>query len=94
MTHIVQNELYEYSFTFQVSALPYLQGTLFVLLAISPLLWLPWPLVWVYGQLLWLSEPLLLIAEVVLVQNVVMRCGQYLAEKIEEDEAAGLAKVG
>ena len=48
---------------------------------------------WVYGQLLWVTEPLLLVAEVVLVQNIVMRCGQYLAEKISDDENAAVSKV-
>ena len=78
---------------FQISALSFLQIMLFALLAVFPLMWLPWPLMWVYGQLLWMTEPLLLVAEVVLLQNVVMRCGQYLAEKIDNDEDAAVSKV-
>jgi hypothetical protein len=78
----------------QIGALPFFQTVVFVLLAVFPLVWLPWQLVWVYGQLLWLLEPVLLVAEVVLAQNVVMRIGQNLAEKIEDDDQhATLSKV-
>ncbi|XP_076452594.1 uncharacterized protein LOC143288176 [Babylonia areolata] len=75
-----------------VHVLPYLQAVVFMALAVFPMLWLPWQLVWLYGAVLWLTEPLLLVAEVVLVQNVVMRCGQHLAEKIDDDEDASLCK--
>ncbi|KAK7087174.1 uncharacterized protein [Littorina saxatilis] len=75
-----------------VSALPFVQISFYALLAVLPLMWLPWPLVWVYSQLLWLTEPMLLVAEVVLVQNIVMRCGQYLAEKIDYEENTTVSK--
>lgn len=76
-----------------LSALPFLQASLFILLAVFPLLWLPWPLVWLYGQLLWLLEPVLLVAEAVLAQNIIMRIGQGLAEKIENEEYSTVSKV-
>ncbi|KAL8560800.1 hypothetical protein ACOMHN_061835 [Nucella lapillus] len=75
-----------------VSLLTYLQSIVFVALAVCPLVWLPWPVVWMYWAVVVVSEPLLLVAEVVLVQNVVMRYGQRLAEKIDDDEEASLCK--
>ena len=78
----------------QVQSISFLQGVLFICLGIFPLVWLPWQLVWLYGQLLWLLEPFLLVAEVVLAQNVVMRIGQNMAERIDQDyDEATIPKV-
>lgn len=74
------------------SVQPLVQFALFIVLVILPLTWLPWVIVWVYGQFLWLTELPLMVAEVVLAQNLVMRYGQRLADKIEVDDNAGLCK--
>ena len=71
---------------FQYSVIPYLELCLLAGLLLLPISLTPTPVVWLYDKLIWLAEPVLLLAEVVLVQNFVMRCGQRVADNIDDDD--------
>ena len=71
---------------FQYSVIPYLELCLLAGLLLLPISLTPMPVVWLYDKLIWLAEPVLLLAEVVLVQNFVMRCGQRVADNIDDDD--------